>query len=70
MSLRCVAVEELELLPGEQPFNLAFAVRVGVLDGRHPDRQSLACHRIAAALAPRGRIYVGDGADMRVLPLR
>jgi SAM-dependent methyltransferase len=69
MSLRCVAVEELELLSGERPFDLAFAVRVGVLDGRHPERAARAHQRISAALAPRGRLYVGDGADMRRVTL-
>jgi ubiquinone/menaquinone biosynthesis C-methylase UbiE len=36
MSLRQVSAEELVLLPGEDPFDLAFAIRVGALDGRHP----------------------------------
>src|SRR5690606_34573700 len=36
MSVRCVAVEDFDLIPGEAPFDFAFAVRVGVLDGRHP----------------------------------
>jgi len=67
MSLRRVSVEALELLPGELPFQLAFAVRVGVLDGRHPKQMVLALERIRATLAPRGRLYVGDGADMRLI---
>lgn len=35
LSVRHVAAEDLELLPGELPFDLAFAIRVGALDGRH-----------------------------------
>jgi SAM-dependent methyltransferase len=67
MSLRCVAVEELTLLAGELPFHLAFAVRVGVLDGRHPSRMALALQRIHTVLLPRGRLYVGDGAAMHLI---
>ena len=36
LSVRCVAAEDFELEPGERPYDLAFAVRVGALDGRHP----------------------------------
>jgi len=37
VSVRQVAVEDLVLRPAEAPYDLAFAVRVGALDGRHPD---------------------------------
>lgn len=58
-----IAIEDFEL--GDQPpFELAFAVRVGVLDGRHPGTGAFA--RIARALKPRGALFV-DG--IRV-PLR
>jgi cyclopropane fatty-acyl-phospholipid synthase-like methyltransferase len=53
MSLRHVAAEDFELLPGERPFDLAFAVRVGALDGRHPQAGERARERIAAALPRR-----------------
>lgn len=36
LTARHVAVEDLELDPGEQRYDIAFAVRVGALDGRHP----------------------------------
>jgi SAM-dependent methyltransferase len=61
LSLRCAAVEDLVLEPGEAPFDLAFAARVGVLDGRHPDAGARA--RIAAALTPTGRLFV-DGREV------
>ncbi len=38
---RQVAAEALELAPGEQRYDIAFAVRVGAFDGRHPDRPEL-----------------------------
>jgi hypothetical protein len=33
-----------------------------VLDGRHPDKEAQAKRRIAAALVPRGRLFI-DGGD-------
>ena len=36
MDVRQVAAEDFVLQPGEEPFDLVFAVRVGALDGRHP----------------------------------
>ena len=69
MSLRQASAEELELLPGEEPFDLAFAIRVGVLDGRHPEAGRLAVARIAAMLRPEGRLFVDGGRPLRELPL-
>jgi cyclopropane fatty-acyl-phospholipid synthase-like methyltransferase len=69
MSLRQVAVEDLELLPGEQPFDLAFAVRVGALDGRHPEIEGRARERIAAALTPEGRLFIDGGDPLKEVTL-
>ena len=49
--------------PGEGPFDLVFAVRVGALDGRHPAAGRKAFVRISAALAPGGRLFV-DGREV------
>lgn len=62
LTARLAAVEELELEPGEQPYHLAFAVRVGVLDGRHPAQRDRVLDRIAAMLVPDGRLFI-DGGD-------
>jgi SAM-dependent methyltransferase len=40
MSVRCVAAEDFELAPEEAAYDLAFAIRVGALDGRHPRQAS------------------------------
>lgn len=69
LSTRCVSAEELTLLPGEQPFDLAFAVRVGALDGRHPEAGVAARARIREVLRPGGRLYIDGGDPLRVLPL-
>jgi cyclopropane fatty-acyl-phospholipid synthase-like methyltransferase len=69
MSVRRVAAEDLELLPGEEPFDLAFAVRVGALDGRHPEAGERARRRIAAALTNDGRLFVDGGDPLREVEL-
>jgi SAM-dependent methyltransferase len=68
LSYRHEAVEDFELEPGEPPYDIAVAVRVGVLDGRHPGAEARAKHRVAAALTPRGRLFV-DGDPLREIPL-
>lgn len=70
LSLRCMAVEELALLPAERKFHLAFALRVGALDGRHPELFERALTRVRAALSREGKLLVGDGAELRALRLR
>lgn len=69
MSVRQVAIEDFELLPSEAPFDLAFAVRVGALDGRHPAAGRIALQRIADALTPQGRLFIDGGNPLRRLDL-
>ncbi len=69
VSVRCVAAEDFALEPGEAPYDLAFAVRVGAFDGRHPRAGARARARLAAALVPGGRLYVDGGAPLREVPL-
>lgn len=69
LSVRQAAAEEFELEPGEAPYDLAFAVRVGALDGRHPEAGRLALARIAAALTPEGKLYIDGGDPLRELVL-
>ena len=69
MSLRQVAAEELTLAPGEEPFDLVFAVRVGALDGRHPAAGELALARIAAATTADARLFIDGGDPLRELPI-
>ncbi|WP_151526301.1 SAM-dependent methyltransferase [Serinicoccus kebangsaanensis] len=67
LSVRCVDVDDFDL-EDEQPFDLAFACRVGVFDGRHPGAE--ARRRVAAALAPGGRFFVDGGDPLREVDLR
>jgi cyclopropane fatty-acyl-phospholipid synthase-like methyltransferase len=62
LSVRVSAVERFALEDGERPYDLAFAVRVGAFDGRHPHRYDDAVRCVWAALTPNGRFFV-DGGD-------
>jgi cyclopropane fatty-acyl-phospholipid synthase-like methyltransferase len=65
LSLRCIAVEEFELGLGEAPYDITVAVRVGALDGRHPEAGERARRRIAAALRPQGCLLIDGGTASR-----
>jgi SAM-dependent methyltransferase len=67
LSVRVSAVERFALEDGERPYDLAFAVRVGAFDGRHPDRYDDAVRCIWAALAPHGKFLVDGGDPLREL---
>jgi cyclopropane fatty-acyl-phospholipid synthase-like methyltransferase len=69
LMFRQTAVEDFELRPGEQPFDLAVAVRVGALDGRHPELEEKVGARIAAALMKEGRLYTDGGDPLKEIPL-
>ena len=69
MSCRHVAAEDFDLLPDQEPFDLAFAVRVGALDGRHPRAGAAALRRIAAALTPEGRLFIDGGDPLQEIDL-
>lgn len=69
LAFRTVSAEAFALLPDEAPFDFAFALRVGALDGRHPAAGALALPRIAAALVPGGRLFIDAGDPLSELPL-
>jgi SAM-dependent methyltransferase len=68
LRFRHVAVEDFELEKGEKPYDIAFAVRVGALDGRHPEAGRVARQRIRRGLVRGGRLYI-DGAIRSVSSL-
>lgn len=69
LSVRTIACEELVLHPDERPYDLAYAVRVGALDGRHPAAGERALRQLARALTPDGRLFVDGGDPLRAVPL-
>jgi cyclopropane fatty-acyl-phospholipid synthase-like methyltransferase len=66
---RHVAAEDFVLQPGDEPFDLVLAVRVGALDGRHPALGQRVMQRIAAATTPGARLFVDGGHPLRELPI-
>lgn len=69
LTFQQAAVEEFVLEPGERRYDLAFAVRVGALDGRHPQLEQQALRRIADALVPGGRLFIDGGNPLREIRL-
>jgi SAM-dependent methyltransferase len=69
VSVMTTSVEEFAIDPDEARYDLAFAVRVGVLDGRHPDREPDSLTRLRRALTPDGRLFVDGGDPLREVPL-
>lgn len=65
LDVRQVAVEDAALEPGEAPYDLAFACRVGVLDGRHPASYDVALARLRAMLVPGAPVLVDTGDPLR-----
>ena len=66
---RQIAAEDLTLDPGEERYDVAFAVRVGALDGRHPQAGTRALERLTEALVPGGRVFIDGGNPLRELVL-
>jgi cyclopropane fatty-acyl-phospholipid synthase-like methyltransferase len=69
LDVRLSSIEDFALAPGEERYDLAVALRVGALDGRHPRLESAALARIAAVLTPAGMLYLDGGDPLRLVPL-
>lgn len=66
MSLRQSAAEDFALLPGERPYDLAVAIRVGAFDGRYPEAGKIAFSRLTKALVAGGVLYIDGGDPLRL----
>lgn len=66
---RHVAIEDFELQKHEQPFDVAFAVWVGALDGRHPEIEKMAIDKISKALKKNSKLFIfkENSVEERVL---
>lgn len=69
LSFRCIAIEDFALQPEEQPYDIAFGIRVGALDGRHPRTGQIALPRIARALAKNGKLFIDGGNPLQEIDL-
>ena len=67
MSVRQSNVEDLTLGIGEEPYDIVLAVRVGALDGRHPEAGRVALRRLALATTDDARLFVDGGDPLREL---
>ncbi len=68
LAFRQSLAEDFVLQPGEAPFDLAIAIRVGALDGRHPEAGIRARAEIRAALVDGGRLLIDGGDPLRQVP--
>jgi cyclopropane fatty-acyl-phospholipid synthase-like methyltransferase len=69
MSVRRVAAEDFILQTDEEPYDIVFAVRVGALDGRHPEVGQRVLRRIAMATKEDARLFIDGGDPLRELPI-
>lgn len=69
LTLRQADVESFALEPGEAPFDIAFAVRVGALDGRHPKVEQDALRAIARTVVRHGHLYIDGGNPLQEISL-
>lgn len=69
LEFRCIAIEDLTLSKGERPYDLAFAVRVGALDGRHAKAGRIALDRLRHVLSGNGRLFIDGGSPITEVTL-
>jgi len=69
LEFRLASIEQFQLSSCDEPFDIAFAMRVGALDGRHPEAGKLAIKNIRAALKPTGRLFIDGGNPLREISL-
>jgi cyclopropane fatty-acyl-phospholipid synthase-like methyltransferase len=66
---RQIPIEKFELDAKEKPFDIAVAVRVGALDGRHPEIEKQALTKIAKALTKKGKLFIDGGNPLKEISL-
>lgn len=69
LSFRQAAIEHFELEEGEALFDIAIAVRVGALDGRHPELEKQAFTQLAKALTKNGKLFIDGGNPLKEISL-
>jgi 2-polyprenyl-3-methyl-5-hydroxy-6-metoxy-1,4-benzoquinol methylase len=69
LDFRVSTAEQFRLMGREQPFDLVVAIRVGALDGRHPELEQAALARLAAATVPGASVYIDCGDPLEAIPL-
>lgn len=62
-------IEDFALPEAEQLFDIAFAVRVGALDGRHPQLEKRALENISKCLKKTGKLFIDGGSPLKEIIL-
>lgn len=61
----CSSIEAFEWPDDEPKFDVAFAIRVGALDGRHPEIEKAALRNIFRSLKKNGRLFIDGGTPLK-----
>lgn len=69
LSYQQAAIETFDLEGSDKPFDIIFAVRVGALDGRHPEIEIQALSKISKALKPGGKFFIDTGNPLKEIHL-
>jgi cyclopropane fatty-acyl-phospholipid synthase-like methyltransferase len=69
LAFRKIAIEKFELEKSEKPFDIAVAIRVGALDGRHPEIEKQSLLNIANALTETGQLFIDGGNPIKEISL-
>jgi cyclopropane fatty-acyl-phospholipid synthase-like methyltransferase len=70
IEFRQAGIEDFQLQRHESPYDLAFAIRVGALDGRHPELEKIALSKIAKALTKSGKLFIDGGNPLKEISLK
>ncbi|WP_205600302.1 MULTISPECIES: class I SAM-dependent methyltransferase [Sphingobacterium] len=65
LTFRQIAMEDFDMNADEQPFDIAIAVRVGALDGRHPNIEKQTLRKIAESLTKSGKLFIDGGNPLK-----
>ena len=69
LSFKQVAIEKFTPEPDQQLFDMAIAVRVGALDGRHPEIEKQSLKNIARLLTKEGKLFIDGGNPLKEIQL-
>lgn len=69
LSFKQMAIEKFKLDSNEGEFDIAVAIRVGALDGRHPEIEKQSLLNIANALIKNGKLFIDGGNPIKEISL-
>ena len=69
LAFRKIAIEKFELDKNEKLFDIAVAIRVGALDGRHPEIEEQSLKNISRALKIDGKLFIDGGQPLKEIKL-